>query len=116
MPDYSRKRCVVCSQVGGIEAKDDGLFVCKHCGTPYRPRTAKISTEPDTDTPKIKPSRYVWFSYTDNGQPRAGLYDCPLVPDAIRPTLEEDKNKLKFLKFLVTKGHLTGDTTPDGDH
>lgn len=116
--DYSKKRCVVCSQVGGIESKDDGLFVCKHCGTPYRPRASNAPVSHTTSTPAkaARPSarvdRLVWFEYEDNGQPRTGLYDCPPLPEGARPTLDVNRKYLRFIKYLVEKGHLTGDTHP----
>lgn len=115
MPDYSKKRCVVCSQTGGIAASetDPGLYVCKHCGTPYRSRKSATEEPPDAPTrPKALPNRLIWFSYEDEGQQRSGLYDFPVLPEGTRPKLVINNNRLHFYRYLVQKGLLIGDTEP----
>lgn len=119
MTDYSKKKCVVCGTTGAIAANDGGLYVCGNCGTPYRPRrktspiTARAKQTPPAETPDsttTSTDRFVWFTFTQHGTVRHGLYDCPILPETDRPTLHLDRNRLHFWKYLVEKGHLTGDT------
>lgn len=110
MSDYSKKKCVVCNRIGGITQQPDGLFACKNCGTPYRPRrkAPPLAPEPDAVTAEVAPAdRFVWFDYTaTNGVKRRGLYDCPRIPPEKVPHLTEDANKLAFLRYLHQHGRL----------
>lgn len=110
MTDYSRKRCVVCNRTGGITLQPEGIYECRNCGTPYRPRSRKVRIESTTDTQLQEApagDRFVWFSYTDDlGVERNGLYDCPVVAEHERPKLTFDQNKLRFLRHLHDTGRL----------
>jgi len=111
MTDYSRKRCVVCNRTGGITLQSEGIYECRNCGTPYRPRGSRRKTETTTDTSlKSAPTedRFVWFTHTDeDGVERTGLYDCPVMSEHERPNLELDENKLGFIRHLYKTGRMT---------
>jgi hypothetical protein len=120
MTDYSRKRCVVCNRTGGITLQPEGIYECRNCGTPYRPRApraAKTKVETTTDTQLQEApvmDRFVWFTYTDpDGVSRSGLYDCPVTAEAERPTLTFDENRLQFMRHLHKHGKLSSHTTEE---
>jgi len=110
MTDYSRKRCVVCNRTGGITLQPEGIYECRNCGTPYRPRSRKVRIESTTDTQlKEAPTgdRFVWFSYTDEqGVQRNGLYDCPVLAEQDQPAITVNQNKLAFIRHLYQTGRL----------
>lgn len=109
MTDYRNRECSVCRRVGGIEHRTADLYVCKHCGTPFRSRAMQQQEAPMTKTGRKSHGveRFVWFDYEDStGAALRGLYDCPrLEPEEI-VVREPDKKRLEFLKYLVREGLL----------
>lgn len=114
MTDYSRKRCVVCGRTGGISFQADGIYECRNCGTPYRPRSRRAEAETTTHTHKQEApagDRFVWFTYADEeGTQRTGLYDCPVLAEHEQPVLHPNDNQLRFLRHLYHTGRLGSHT------
>lgn len=109
MTEYQDKECSVCRRKGGIERRTQDLFVCSFCGTPFR---VKATQKPDKVTETRKRNygieRFVWFTYiNDEGEKIRGIYDCPRLDKETVKVLSPDRNKMSFLKYLVSIGKLT---------